>query len=32
VILEMDQAKEIQKTYDALMAAMAEYQAKQVGG
>jgi dynein heavy chain len=26
----MDQAKEIQKTYDALMAAMAEYQGKQV--
>ncbi|KAL6747291.1 flagellar outer dynein arm heavy chain beta [Haematococcus lacustris] len=30
VILEMEQAKEIQKTYDSLMAAMAEYQAKQV--
>lgn len=30
VILEMDQAKEIQRTYDNLMAAMAEYQGKQV--
>lgn len=30
VILEMEQAKEIQRTYDTLMAAMAEYQQKQV--
>lgn len=30
MILEMEQAKEIQRIYDALMAAMTEYQGKQV--